>query len=225
MTQVIVYSCVTSRYDEVDQTLLRGDPVHEDNVKFVLFTDRSPSGSTGVWEVGPLKWHHSVCPRRTSRYHKCMAHRVLPEHDYSVWVDGSQVFKSVRVWEDIVKPIVEAGSTLATFKHPLRQCAYQEEKACERHRKDSFGVMRGQMDRYRAEGYPPYNGMVETACVIRANTPEVHDFNRAWWAEIEKDSFRDQLSFNYVCWRLGRSYDHIPGHREDSLFFDFVSHK
>lgn len=225
MTQVIVYSCVTSRYDEVDQTLLRGNPVSEDNVKFMLFTDRSPAGSTGVWEVGPLKWHHAVCPRRTSRYHKCMAHSVLPEHDYSVWVDGSQILKSVRVWEDIVKPVAEAGNTLATFKHPLRQCAYQEEQACERHRKDSFGVMRGQMDRYREEGYPPYNGMVETACVVRANTPEMREFNEAWWAEIEKDSFRDQLSFNYVCWRLGRSYSHIPGHREDSSFFDFVSHK
>jgi hypothetical protein len=154
-----------------------------------------------------------------------MAHHVLPAHDYSVWVDGSQIFKPVRVWEDLVKPVVEAAADLATFKHPLRQCVYQEERACERHRKDNVGVMREQMDKYRAENYPPYSGMVETACVIRANTPEVHEFNAAWWEEIESNSFRDQLSFNYVCWRLGRPYAHIPGHREDSSFFNFVSHK
>ena len=225
MTRVIVYSCVTSGYDNIDRAILRSDPIREDNVQFRLFTDKSPAGSTGVWEVGPLKWHHPVCPRRTARYHKCMAHRILPAHDYSVWVDGSQVLKAMRVWEDIVKPMVDRGEDLATFKHPLRQCVYQEERACERHRKDNFDVMRGQMDRYREEGYPVYSGMVETACVVRAETPEIREFSKRWWDEICTDSFSDQLSFNYVCWRLGQSYGHIPGHREESSFFDFVSHK
>ena len=223
--KVIVYSCVTAGYDDLARTLFQGTPIPEDNVKFVLFTDCSPSGDTGVWEVGPLKWHHATCPRRSARYHKCMAQRVLPPHDYSVWVDGSQIFKEVRVWEDIVSPQVKSGYEISTFKHPLRQCAYQEEKACERHRKDNVRVMRAQMDRYRSEEYPAYNGMVETACVIRANTDPVHEFNSTWWDELTKESFRDQLSFNYVCWRLGFQYGHIPGHREESLFFNFVSHK
>lgn len=223
--KVVVYSCVTAGYDDVTGTLLRGIPVREDNVKFVLFTDRSPDGDTGVWEICPLKWHHDTCPRRSARYHKCMPQRVLPHHDYSVWVDGSQIFKAVHVWKDIVSPQIAGGYDLATFKHPLRQCVYQEERACEKHRKDSVDIMRLQMARYQSEGYPAYNGMVETTCVLRANTSEVHEFNATWWNEILKDSFRDQLSFNYVCWKLAREYGHIPGHREESVFFDFVSHK
>lgn len=225
MSDIVVYSCVTANYDNLDRTLFRSNPVAEDNVQFILFTDDVPAGSRGIWNIMPLRWHHHICQRRTARYHKCMAHQVLPAHDYSVWVDGSQAIKSVKVWEDLVEPLVTAGNDVATFKHPIRQCVYQEEKACEKYKKDNTAVMRGQMNRYRGAGYPAYNGMVETACVIRANTPDVHLFNTTWWDELEQDSFRDQLSFNYVCWSLDRPYGHIPGHRESSPFFEFVSHK
>jgi hypothetical protein len=225
LPKVIVYSCVTAGYDDITQTLLSSAPTPEENVTFVLFTDNPPVGDTGVWGLRPLTWNHAICPRRSARYHKCMTHKVLPEHDYSVWVDGSQIFKGIKVWEDLLRPQVDAKCDLATFKHPLRQCVYQEEKACERHRKDNVVVMRDQMLRYKAAGYPVYHGMVETACVIRANTSAIHAFNSAWWSEISSDSFRDQLSFNYTCWTLQQEYGQIPGHREKSPFFNFVSHK
>ena len=158
--------------------MLSSAPTPEENVTFVLFTDNPPVGDTGVWGLRPLTWNHAICPRRSARYHKCMTHKVLPEHDYSVWVDGSQIFKGIKVWEDLLRPQVDV-----------------------------------------------YHGMVETACVIRANTSAIHAFNSAWWSEISSDSFRDQLSFNYTCWTLQQEYGQIPGHREKSPFFNFVSHK
>ena len=46
--QVIVYSCVTAGYDDVTGTLLRGEPVREDNVKFVLFTSKVALSKTSL---------------------------------------------------------------------------------------------------------------------------------------------------------------------------------
>ena len=225
MTKVIVYSCVTASYDDLDRTLFRSTHKTSSDISFVLFSDCVSPGFRGIWQIEPLKWQHPLCVRRTARYHKCLSHHVLPSHDCSVWIDGSQIVKVDDIVTELVSPIIADGHDLATFKHPIRQCVYQEERACERYRKDSKDVMRRQIERYRAEGYPAYNGMVETACVVRANTPEVCKFNETWWGELEKDSFRDQLSFNYTCWSLGKSYGHIPGHRESSPFFEFVSHK
>ena len=136
MTKVIVYSCVTASYDNLDKTLFMSDHALNKDISFILFTDSISPGFRGIWQIEPLRWQHPLCVRRTARYHKCLPHRVLPDHKYSVWMDGSQSLKVNDVYEDIVAPVVAAGHDLATFKHPLRQCVYQEERACEKYRKD-----------------------------------------------------------------------------------------
>ena len=92
-------------------------------------------------------------------------------------------------------------------------------------RKDDPAVMDKQIAFYKKIGYKPNNGMVETSCVIRRNTEEVANFNKKWWEELESNSYRDQLSFNYVSWLCKMPYGHIPGHRSESPFFNFVMHQ
>lgn len=232
MHELIVYSCVAGAYDDFRETLLDGRVLEEPGIRYVLYTDSLTSagpcslqkeGSNIEWELRPLVWK-TDCPVRTARYHKCLPHKVLDPHKKSLWVDGSLRFKEVRPLSDIVNPALGEKFSLATFKHPDRSCVYQEEVACLRYRKDDPVTMRRQMRNYQADGYPAFSGMVETACCARRNDDICRDFNEGWWDQIVQHSRRDQLSFNYVCWKQGMEYSHIPGHRFKSSYFKHLSH-
>jgi len=227
--KTIVYSCVTGRYDDVLKTLLASEAVPEENVEYILFTDRKPpaggweSVTQGTaWSIRDLRWKHKLCNVRTARWHKINSHMALPEHNYSIWIDGSQKIKKVKLAELLVKAMGSAG--LATFQHPQRNCVYQEMKACERLKKDSPAIMLKQIENYRSAGYPPYNGLVETACVVRENCRKTNTFNRAWYDLLSKYSRRDQLGFNYAAWLVEISYNQIEGSRASSPYFSFHHH-
>lgn len=233
MSDIVLYSCVTNNYDKVEKTLLSSVGLAEPGVRFVLFTDSLPFGGKPVphkdkeskiaWELRPLVWKHPICSRRTSRFHKVNSHKLDLNADCTIWVDGSQRLKPVSLVTQLVNPLISRYS-LASFKHPERTCVYQEMQACRKYRKDNPILMRDQINAYKLEGYPPYNGLVETACVLRKQTTQIEEFNRLWWDQICKYSYRDQLSFNYVAWKLGLAYGKIPGCRLSSKFFEFVRH-
>lgn len=220
---IVAYTCVTGGYDEIAK-VIASEPCAD---RQVIFTDvvKSPELRRG-WELLPLVYRHPVCPRRTARWHKLSDHCLFPAATYTIWADGSQQWKKGVSAAGLLDDIPDVQNMkLATFKHPDRLCAYTERDKCEQLRKDDSHLMQSQMLKYRLEGFPAFYGLVETACVVRKNCPEVANFNRAWWGEIEKYSFRDQLSFNYVCWKQNFRYHIIPGSRENSKYFIFHAHK
>ena len=79
--------------------------------------------------------------------------------------------------------------------------------------------------RYKREGYPKDNGLAETTCVMRRHTPAVIKFNEEWWKELRANSIRDQLSCDYVLWKLGMSYMTLEGVRTDCAHFSWVPHR
>ena len=225
MPNIVVYSCVAGQYDNLFSTLFKSKPKHEEGVKYIVFVDNVETVTKkGIWEIRPLAWKHSSSCRRSSRWHKTNPQILFPEVDYTVWIDGSQIIKPIKVFSELVEPYTKSVD-IATFKHPIRNCVYQEIAACKRLKKDDPVVMDKQIDFYKKMGYSPGNGMVETSCVVRRNTEEVANFNKKWWEELESNSYRDQLSFNYVSWLCKIPYGHIPGHRAQSPFFDFVMHR
>lgn len=235
MARVTVYSCVTGGIDEL--SVLLDSPLQpQRGVRWVLFTDtplhRVLAGRRAdrplVWQIHPPLWSHSE-PRRVARCHKVLAHRAFPETDYSIWIDGTQeILPGFCPEEFATRVLCGLQGTcyqIAAFCHPQRTCVYQELEACLRLKKDHPALMRAQVQRYREEGYPQDHGMVETTCVCRQHTKDVLRFNTLWWQEIQQGSCRDQLSFNYVAWKLGMAYGTIPGCRDRSPYFRFHSHK
>ena len=69
--------------------------------------------------------------------------------------------------------------------------------------------------------------MVETGILLRKhNNNQCKLLCYAWAEELLKHSHRDQLSFNYICWK----YKFIPGYLANEFylnknnFFKIVSH-
>jgi hypothetical protein len=85
--------------------------------------------------------------------------------------------------------------------------------------------MTSQVGRYEFSGYPHNNGLVETGVLLRRKQPEVATFNERWWAEIRQGSLRDQLSFNYVAWRVRLKYGLLPGKVQNSAYTRLTPHR
>jgi hypothetical protein len=234
MSKVLVYSCVTGNYDNLEAGLLASDPIAEDSVQYVLYTDRLTSGSPPQsyrnpaaqidWELRPLLWQNPLCARRTARWHKVNSHLIPTDADYTVWLDGTQRIRSIALGDTLLKSL-GTNCELASFQHPDRTCAYQEMHECIRLKKDNPTLMRRQLDQYRQAQFPAYRGLVETSCVVRKATANVIAFNQLWWQQIQEHSYRDQLSFNYAAWCLDLMYEHIPGQRLKSPFFEYAPHR
>jgi hypothetical protein len=206
------------------------DPLHpprgyrtDPEVRYVCFTDRADRfDRSEPWEIRPAVWTHPD-PRRMARYHKVLSHLVLPEADFSLWLDGN-IRLMIDPWTIIDRHLV-GGHEIATFRHPDRNCVYEELEACIRLEKDGVERMRRQVDGYRAEGYPPRLGLAETRVVARRHSNRVREFNRAWWSELDAGSVRDQLSFNVVLWRLGLDCGFLKGQSLRSPYVQYTRHR
>lgn len=154
--------------------------------------------------------------RRNARYYKVL----MPEQD-CIWIDGNI---EVNVPEEELYQYF-GDNDIVVHKHGFRDCIYEELEAVIRYQLEDPQVALKQIARYRRDGYPEHNGLAETGVIMRKDTPAVRELNRMWWEEISRGSKRDQLSFNYCCWKLGIKYSTFPDTIRDSKLFTHTEHK
>ncbi len=195
----VVYSAITGNYDDVR------DPEYIDSkLDYILFTN-NPNITSSVWQVRLVENEEQLDNVRLARKIKIMGHEYLPEYDYSIWVDGK-----LKVKNDLREYIEKhrGHEPLLCFNHYVNDCVYQEWEACLALQKDSPEIMEKQMKRYKAEGYPEHNGMLDSAFLVRdLGDARMRQVMETWWSEILHGSRRDQLSFNYSCWKNDFVYD------------------
>lgn len=176
---------------------------------------------TANWKIsGPLINNNNA--RRQARAHKILSHRIFKNARYTLWIDGCLqiVHNNIqRVMEEYLQ-----DSDICVFKHRTRKCVYEELFACLKQNKDDSQTMINQVNRYLNEGYPRNNGLAETTALLRRNCLQVNEFNEMWYHEIETGSCRDQLSFDYVAWKLGIKYTVFSGTALVNNFFIWHRH-
>ena len=218
--KLAVFTCVTGGYDAVRRPLCAPP-----GVDFVCFTDDPPS-VPAPWTARPVPAElRELSAVKRQRVVKICPHRYLPEYGTTLWVDGNvRVDKDVRAFA----ARFDLGAfPLYTRPHPSRDCVYEEAAAVLSMRKDSPEVVGPLLERYRAEGFPPHSGLVETCLVLRRRDDRAcRAFCDEWASEVMLNSRRDQLSFNYVAWRRGFAYGRMEGMRRvsDGGFFDMARH-
>ena len=178
----------------------------QDEVDRILFTDLIVPVET-AWEVRPACTLFAD-PRRNSRAHKILAHQYLSGYDYSLWIDGSiRLLASAR---DLVNTYL-SDADVALFRHPERDCLYEEAAVCADARLDDAGVLAAQVATYRRAGHPAHAGLNECAVILRRHNAHTAAFDAAWWSEYCRHSCRDQVSVNYVLRVLGVRLAILPG--------------
>lgn len=161
----------------------------------------------------PSGWEHRYPevefdnPRKTARFCKTCPEEYFPHADITIWVDASQHIKAP------ISEIVEhcSGYSFGSFKHPTRDCIYDEAKTVIDFKLDNRVTVAKQVSQFSKAGYPKNNGLLETQLVYRDHRDKrIRDVNRLWWGFIRDKSIRDQLSINFILWLIGMEYKEIP---------------
>lgn len=185
----------------------------------ICFTDKAQD--VEGWEYRVEKYN-TMNARLTARQHKCLSHMFV-DAEYTIWHDGNVRLKMKP--EDIVERFLPVGYDIATFGHPNRNCIYDEAAEVLRLGYADPEKVDRQMKRYADDGYPSRFGLVETRVVVRRNVQRINQFNVLWWLELKDGACRDQLSFNYVAWKLGIAYNIIPGWSAESDVMEYFFHE
>lgn len=222
MNKIVIYTCITRGYDSlklISRELLRP------NIDFCCFTDNLNCRYNNNWKIFPIPdFAKNLSPVKSQRLIKILPHRCFPtnEYDASLWIDANIVIKKdlTNFFEQHDLSI----SPLFVNRHPIRTCVYEEEKAILRFKKDIKENTTPQINRYRAENYPKNNGLAETNVLYRNhNDVNCQIMSNTWAAELLQGSHRDQLSFDYACWKTGFKYEWIKP--EFKVFGKYFSKK
>lgn len=214
--KIVVYTAITGNYDE----LLIPEYVNN-NFDYICFTDNKDLKSD-FWEIRLME-DLDLDNIRKARHYKILPHLYLKEYDYSLWVDAN--FRIIGNLENFLNKYVK-NNKLMCIIHEKRNCIYDEADACINLKKDSEKIITSQMRKYKTEGYPENHGLIASGILFRNHKEsKVIKLMNDWYKEIINHSRRDQLSFNYACWKNGFDYDKCDRHYWRNEYFESVSHK
>lgn len=217
MKKFAVYTCITGDYDEVKELAFQ-----ESGVDYYLFTNNKNIISSS-WKVIYIE-NEGLDNIRLARKIKVLGHPILEQYDITVWLDGaSYIKKSIK--EFIANYCDLDQYCLVGFKHRERDCIYEEALECVKVRKEKKEVIQRQIKKYKQEGYPEHNGLIESTILIRKHLDrKLRQTMMDWFSEISDFSYRDQLSFNYVVSRSKLNYDLLDMNVFDNEYFGWKKH-
>ncbi|SFB10776.1 glycosyltransferase domain-containing protein [Azotobacter beijerinckii] len=189
--RIAIYTAITAGYDNLEELTYKST---EGNIDYLAFTDCDIHSQ--FWKIIPLdeKYAHLDSVRK-SRKPKIVGHPVLENYDYTIWIDGN-----IDIIGDVNELIgLLDEHDLVTFKHPSRNCVYEEAMACLSRKKDSTEVIKEHVEFLKRQGYPEKNGLNECNVLLRKKTVALEQAMNAWWEIVLNRSRRDQLSFNYIA--------------------------
>jgi hypothetical protein len=195
--KIIIYSVNIGGYD-----MFKNPKNNDPNVRYILFTDNKYFKSD-IWEVNHIDFvNDSFDSRLKSRFLKTNPHKVLPDHDVSIWIDHCFDFRFKDV-NEMIKKIGFVDENIMLYKHDERNCIYDEGVKVSKLNLEIPSVVEVQMTKYRTEGFPENYGLYQTGFMFRKNNKLINQFNDIWWNEIKHHSGRDQLSQVYSAWKSG----------------------
>lgn len=212
--KLVVYTCV----------LGNTDPLHEPeavgNARFVCFTDQAIKSKK--WEI--VKLDKQEAPTRMARTMKLNPHHFFPEVDASLWIDAS-----FTVRHDLESLLSSYPEDIVTFRHRDRTRIVDEAREIVRLGKAKRMATFRQLAVYQSDGFDTAgNPMREMSCngaVMRRHTDSVQRFNELWTRQIEQHTLRDQMSIDYVAWRLGITFGRWHGTFDACPHFTYHHYK
>lgn len=206
----VIYTAISNGYDRLFDLSNKST-----SFKYICYIDNyllNTLINNTIWELRPFPDYISNLDHaRRNRFIKLHPHILFPEHEKSIYIDGN--IDIITDPSDILNI-----DSINCLKHSERNCIYDEGDECIRIQKAPELQIRNQLKRYRQEGYPVNNGLIEGNIIIRNHhNPAVITLMEYWWKEILENTARDQLSFPYASWKTGIPYEIMENENPKSL--------
>lgn len=206
--KTIVYSSIYGGYDTPIKQIIKEKPI--------LFTDQL---TVDGWSA-KMKRVHKKNDRMRAKYFKCNPHKEL-DCDISIWIDGSGTIRD----KNFVKRCIEylGDADMLAFKHPDRDCIYDEAEFCEMFEKYRHVDIMGQVREYKNMGWPEHTGLWACGLLVRRHNNRTKRFNKLWWEHINKYTYQDQLSFPVCTWLSGVKLKTLELELNDNNLITFLT--
>jgi hypothetical protein len=187
-----------------------------DNVDYFAFVDNIQIDS--IWtqyKITDFTIDKEFKGRRNAKIYKILPHLFVPDYDYYFWVDSTH--EVILDPHHVISNII-CNAEIALFKHPHRNCVYDEARELIKLKYDNIENIERQINFYLTNNYPANNGLYELPCSIRKNTPRINALNLMWWEIISKYSSRDQISLPYAMSQFGINPFILNGFANNGLY-------
>jgi len=215
----VIYSVLIGDYDYViDQRL-----TNNTSIKQILFTDRKLILNN--WEVVVLELFPKLTQVENQRVVKILANKYLHNFEYSLYVDAN-VYGDIELFDELILKFLNSDELILMKRHPDRDCSYEEALVVLRDCKETIRNVEATIKMYENFKFPKQNGLVENNFILRKHMDlGVIIFMEEWFRLFIKYSNRDQLTFNFVAWKLQFNYTYIDDFLGCSFHVNTRAHK
>ena len=160
-------------------------------------------------------------PVRTAKMVKQLAHRFVGEYAESLYLDNTIILKTPV--DRIFARLDTTTAPMVCFKHPERDCIYEEAEIVMGLGYDDPAIIEKQMMTYRLAGYPAHAGLWALGFQLRRhNDLSLIAVMESWFAEVARFSYRDQLSFSFVARQAGFVPALFDGRLTDNTMMEWL---
>jgi len=183
---------------------------------YFVFTDSTSKykvsrGYTHVYvniSYDDIPYHDAA---RLSKIFKVIPQRVFHNLKWHVHLAGKSSLK--LNYSQLLCEFRSSRTNIMVERHKLRDDVYEEGIAVKKYRKDIPEIVDEQLQDYKHQGYPTKAGLLDGHFLFRDfGSSNIQLMSCMWFDEINRGSRRDQLSFNYVAWKLGVEVTYYPDH-------------
>jgi len=211
MPRILVFTAVFGKPDALQEPALGWL-----DAPLVCWTDMDFRGRT-AWRMIKVAMDE-LPPVKRNRRVKIFFPPNFNGYEYSLYLDSTVVLRAEP--EELV-PFLAPEADICLFRHPARDCLYDEAEEVIRRGLDKEEVVRAQVARYREEGIEPHAGLWAGTVILRRHTPFMRFLSEAWWKEVEAGSCRDQISLAYIVQKFGVKVSTFPGNLLCNDFFEW----
>ncbi|XP_058095400.1 probable hexosyltransferase MUCI70 [Magnolia sinica] len=213
---IVVASAIFGNYDMIQQPKNCSEAAKR-NVCFYMFLDEETeaymknsslldnTNRVGLWRVVIIHNLPYDDARRNGKVLKLLLHRIFPNAQFSIWVDG-KLELVVDPYQILERFLWRQKASFAISRHYRRFDVFEEAEANKAAGKYDNASIDYQIEFYKREGLTRYSpaklpitsDVPEGCVIIREHIPITNLFTCLWFNEVDRFTSRDQISFSTV---------------------------
>ena len=217
----VVYTVILGKYDKLKKI------IKQEGWDYFAFVDPYDSQNKDTnWTILPITEEIKNLDIKTvkkQRFIKTHPHLFFQNYSLSIYIDAT--YSIIGDLNEFILRILTPNFNIYTLEHPDRNNLYQEIEEVVYERKEKRSKANYIKEKYLSENIPKETGLIESCIMIRRhNEKECIDIMEQWWNEIKDNSHRDQLSFNYVLWKMKKRIKYIAKKIQKNYFSVNIYH-
>lgn len=194
----VVYTCLLG-----EEELYQPDNL-DSQMEYICFTDKEErwGKKEGAWTFCKLENKEELDEEMLRMRYRILPHKILPEYDYSIWMDRSfKVAGELKLFCEVYGN----GNSFLGFAQSSAECMYRDLAYTNMGTDDQNIETRKKIYRYKEEGYPENNGLIDSKIMVRNHRdPQMCKVMEEWWDYTRKGEENGEITttyFNYVAWK------------------------